>query len=339
MDKELREKIPVISFLMMIEVLLYHCESPDSALAVSMLDLKLNTIIDSFVAGTPSFLCMCWFFSITAFLLFRNLSFQNLGSKIKTRVQTLLIPYLLWQIIYIIKSILQGNSWTAADMFGQIFLLRIWPPLGAFWYVYTVFLFALFFSPVLLLLFRNKELGWLSTFVLIILLYIFWDKLSIGNGRYHYTGNIKSHFPSYVIGAYCGRLYQEKDPGLILRCLAGFLLAGAMLDGPISSFLYIVTCAVLPMLILYLLPVPEWSKNRSVYRCTFLIYATHQSLISLFMGPIRQMLYAMIPSVTVSNLFGRILCIFLIIAVNMGIHAVLSHFTPRTLKLLTGGRC
>ena len=130
MNKELREKIPVISFLMMMEVLLYHCESPSNELAVSALDLKLNTAIDNLVTGVPSLLCMSWFFAITGFLLFRNLSFQNLGSKMKTRVRTLLVPYLLWQAIYIIKSILQGNEWTLEDMFGQVFLLRIWPPLG-----------------------------------------------------------------------------------------------------------------------------------------------------------------------------------------------------------------
>ena len=339
MNKELREKIPVISFLMMMEVLLYHCESPDNALAVSALDLQLNTAINNFIIGVPSFLCMSWFFGLTGFLLFRNLSFRNLGSKMKTRVQTLLVPYLLWQIIYIIKSILQGNSWTAADMFGQVFLLRIWPPLGAFWYVYTVFLFAVLFSPILLLLFKNKKVGWFSVLALILLLYIFWDSLYVGNGRYHYTGNIKQHFPAYVIGAYCGSIYLEDDRGPILRAVTGFLLAGALLDGLIEDLLFHMAIAVLPMLILFVLPVPEKLKNRAVYRCTFLIYATHQSLISLFMGPIRQTLYSLIPSAAVSNLGGRILCILLIIAVNMGIRALMSRFTPRTLKVLTGGRC
>ena len=324
---------------MMVEVLLYHCESPDNALAVSTLDLKLNTAIDSFITGVPCILCMSWFFALTGFLLFHNLSFQNMGSKMKTRVRTLLVPYLLWQVIYIIKSVLQGNSWTAPDIFGQIFLLRIWPPLGAFWYIYTVFLFALILSPILLLLFKNKKVGWFSVLSLIILLYIFWEYVHIGNGRYHYTGNIKMHFPAYVIGAYCGNLYREDHREEILRCVAGLLLAGALLDGLIEKLMFNMTIAVLPMLILFLIPVPAWSKNRSVYRCTFLIYATHQSLISLFMGPIRQGLYSLFPSAAISNLFGRILCVLLIIAFNMGIHAVMNRFAPRTLKVLTGGRC
>ena len=147
------------------------------------------------------------------------------------------------------------------------------------------------------------------------------------------------HFPAYVIGAYCGSLHQKAGRDGILRCVAGFLAAAALLDGLVENLLYNMTIAVLPMLILFLIPVPEWSKNRSVYRCTFLVYATHQSLISLFMRPIRQTLYFLIPSAAVANLFGRIFCILLIIAVNMGIHALMSRFTPRTLKVLTGGRC
>jgi ABC-type methionine transport system permease subunit len=85
--------------------------------------------------------------------------------------------------------------------------------------------------------------------------------------------------------------------------------------------------------------VPERWKNRYVYRCSFLIYATHQSIISVSINRIWQVLYAVFHSVFAANLFGRILCILLIIAVNMGIHAVMSRFTPRTLRVLTGGRC
>ena len=337
-NKELRENIPVISFLMMIEVIQYHCESPDPSLAVSALDMKLSNIVTDFVNGVPCGLCMSWFFSITAFLLFRNLSFQNLGSKLKARVKTLLVPYILWQIIYLVKSILQGNSWTVADAFGQIFLLRLWPPLGAFWYVYAVFLLSLL-SPILLILFQNKKIGWFAAATLILLLYFCWDLLYIGNGRGHYTGNIKMHFPAYVIGAYCGNVYDDKQKDSVLRPVAGFLLVGALFNIYIPNFLHNMSISVLPMLILFLIPMPESWKNRSVYRCAFLMYATHQSIISVSISRIWQVLYTAFHSVFAANLFGRILCLLLIIAVNMGIHALMSRYTPRTLRVLTGGRC
>ena len=337
-NRELREKIPVISFLMMIEVMLYHCESPDNALAVNALDLKLNNAITNFVTGVPCVLCMSWFFAITGFLLFRNLRFQNLGSKLKTRVRTLLIPYLLWQIIYLVKSILQGHTWTAEDIFGQIFLLRIWPPLGAFWYVYAVFLLALL-SPIFLLLFKNKRVGWASVMVIVLFFHLFQFQPRAEVRHYDYIGNITGHLPSYLIGAYCGSISTEKDIDKILRPVVGFLLTAALLDGLVQKLMYNMTVAVLPMLILFLIPVPEYSKNRYVYRCTFLMYATHQSLISLSLGRIRSILYALFPSAAFSNLFGSMLCILLIIAVNVAVCKLMSRFAPRTLQILTGGRC
>lgn len=339
MSKALQEKIPVISFLMMCEVMLYHCESPDNALAVNSADLWWNQFFTGLITGPLCLLCMCWFFAITGFLLFRNLSFQTLGKKLKTRVQTLLIPYLLWQIIFIIKSILQGNSWTLKEMFTQTFLLRLWPPLGVFWYVYTVFLFSLL-SPVLLVLFRSKKTAWLSVAALIILLYVFWDQLYIGNGERHYTGNIKSFFPAYLIGAFYGHIYNDSSVQQKLKFAVGFLLAAVFLDDVVGRKLLInMTLSVLPMLMLFLLPVPEWSKNKKLYRLNFLIYATHPSIISLSIHPIRTFVLAVVPFISAANILGRILCILLIIAVNAAIHAVMKRFAPRTLNLLTGGRC
>ncbi len=338
MSRDLQEKIPVISFLMMCEVVFYHCESLDSALAVNSSDIWWNQLFNDIFTGPLCLLCMCWFFAITGFLLFRNLSFHTLGRKLKSRVQTLLIPYLLWQIIFIIKSILQGNSWTVGEMFAQTFLLRLWPPLGVFWYVYTVFLFALL-SPIFLLLFHDKKTAWLSVAILIVLLYVFWDQLYIGNGKYHYTGNIKSFFPAYLIGSFYGHIHNDSSVHQKLKYTVGFLLVAAFLDGIVEKLMFNMTLSVLPMFMLFLLPVPEWSKNRKLYCLNFLIYATHPSIISLSINPIRTFVMHIIPYASAANILGRILCMLLIIAVNAAIHAVMNRFAPRTLRLLTGGRC
>lgn len=338
MQKDLSEKIPVISFLMMCEVMLYHCESPSNALAVNSVDLWWNQFFTNIIIGPISGLCMGWFFAITGFLLFRNLTFSNLGRKLKSRVMSLLIPYVLWQIIYIIKSLCQGNSWTFSSAFAQIFLLRIWPPLGAFWYVYAVFLLALL-SPVFLCLFKTEKTGWLSTATLIVLLYVFWSSIRIGNGKMHYTGNIKSYFPAYVIGAFYGHIFDDSAIQEKLKYAVGFLLVGVLLDKAVSNLLANMALAVLPMLILFLLPVPDFSKNRKLYHLSFLIYATHQSIISLSIDRIRALILYITPYISIANIVGRILCIILIIAVNAVIHAFMSRFTPKTLNLLTGGRC
>ena len=228
--------------------------------------------------------------------------------------------------------------WTLSKMFTQTFLLRLWPPLGAFWYIYTVFLLALL-SPIFLILFKTEKIGWFSSIALILMLYIFWSHLCIGNGNAHYTGNIKAFFPSYVIGAFFGHIYDDSTIQKKIKYAVSFLLVAVLLDDNISFLLHKMAISVLPILMLLLLPVPEWCKRRNVYRLTFLMYATHQSIISLSIGKIRDFIHAIVPYVSIVNIMGRILCLFLIIAVNAGIHAVLRRFVPKALKLLTGGRC
>ncbi len=241
-------------------------------------------------------------------------------------------------MIYIVKSIIQGNSWTLRQMFEQTFLLRLWPPLPSFWYIYAVFLLSLL-SPVFLILFNNEKIGWVSSAALIVLLYVFWSKIHIGNGQLHYTGNIKSFFPAYVVGAFYGHIYDNNTIQHNLKYIATFLLVGVLLSSAVHDLLANMTVAVLPMLILFVMPVPEWMKNRKLYRLNFLIYATHLAGISLTNARVRNFLLSIIPYVSIANILGRIICILLIIAVNIAVHALMTRFTPRTLKLLTGGRC
>lgn len=335
--KEYSEKIPVIQFLMLLEVMLYHLELMPIREPVSGFDSWLNQLNSDIIWGELTQLCMSWFFAITAFLLFRNLSFHNLGTKLISRVKTLLVPYTLWCLIYVVKSIFQGNSWTLRQVFEQTFLLRVWPPMPAFWYIYAVFLLSLL-SPIFLILFRNEKIGWVSSATVIVLLYVFWSNIHIGNGYPHYTGNIKSFFPAYVVGAFYGHIYDDSTIQRKLKYMAAFLVVGILLTPAVENLLSHMAIAIMPMFILFVVPVPEWMKNRKLYRLNFLIYATHQAIISLTNARIRNVLLSMIPYVSIANILGRILCILVIIAVNFGIHALMSRFTPKTLKLLTGGR-
>ena len=323
---------------MMCEVMLYHCESPSNELAVNAADLWWNQLITNIITGHLAMLCMSWFFGITAFLLFRNLSFQNMGTKLLTRVKTLLVPYLLWQVIYIIKAFFQGNPWTFKRIITHVFLLRTWPPLPSFWYVYAVFLLSLL-SPIFLFLFRNRKIAWFTISAMIVLLYAFWYSIDIHNGKTNYTGNIKSFFPAYLIGAFYGHIYDEHTFQDHIKYIVGFVLVGVFLGYMVDNLLGKMVIAVLPMLILFFLPVPQWARGQKLFRLNFLIYATHQAVISLSIDRIRHMIIAIVPYVAIANILGRILCILTIILVNVVIHAFMTRFMPKTLNLLTGGRC
>lgn len=112
MDKKMSRRITIVTFVMTCVIVLYHSLFGDSNLAVSPGDAQLN---DSFLyyLEQVAVLAMSWFFMITGFLLYRDLTMKNYLEKIKRRVFSLLLPYLLWQTIFFIKCLLLGEEgWT-----------------------------------------------------------------------------------------------------------------------------------------------------------------------------------------------------------------------------------
>ena len=333
MDQELRDRIPILNFLFMMEVVLYHCESPSNTLAVNSVDLWCNSFITNFVAlmGGP---CMSSFFCVTGFLLFYGMNFHNYGQKLKKRVSGILVPYVLWQMIFLLKSILQGNHWTILGVVLKVFMLQFWPPLGAFWYLYAVFLLALI-SPLFLLLFRNEKIAGFIPPVLIVLLRL-WEKYYYIN--FGYLGNTILYFPAYIIGCYLGNSYDRYSDRERLRYLLSFILLGVIFNGVFNDFLTEMTLETFSAALLFLFPVKSWMKNRRVYSLSFLILAIHQSVISVSVYRIRALTAKLIPYVFVSNLTGRIIGILLSIGAAAALRVIMKKFAPKTLNVLTGGR-
>lgn len=61
-------------------IVFYHCNY--SGKPFGSFDGKAIGIVDS-SAEALAFVAMCWFFSISGFLLFRNLTFKNYAEKLK----------------------------------------------------------------------------------------------------------------------------------------------------------------------------------------------------------------------------------------------------------------
>lgn len=85
----------------------YHCGSPDNP--INTFDFKWNNFISS-VFNSLATLAMSYFFTVTGFLLFYSLSLKNYVLKIKKRIFSLLTPYLVWQVLIVIKTIMKGGG-------------------------------------------------------------------------------------------------------------------------------------------------------------------------------------------------------------------------------------
>ena len=100
--KKMSSTIKSVGFIMTLIIVFYHCNYRGEPFG--SFDGKAIGIIDS-SAEALAFVAMCWFFSISGFLLFRNLTLKNYAEKLKKRAVSLLVPYFIWEFAAVVPLI------------------------------------------------------------------------------------------------------------------------------------------------------------------------------------------------------------------------------------------
>ena len=340
MDKRISSNIKIFSFVVSCFMVLFHAGMYDNSNAINQFDRELSELIN-YDYKLLAFFGLSFFFSVTGFLLFYGLNYRNYLKKIERRVHSLLIPYLIWQALVLIKDLCIGRRYEILDVLLRTFGLELWPLNGPLWYVYVVFLLALLLSPVLLLMFSSKRSAWISTFAMLILIR-FLKQTSIEPVRivvsYGLFSRILTYLPAYMIGAYYGRFYEKnRMPESMVYSLA-VVLFSYLLDFKISGFFTDMVVMTLPMVLIFIFPSIPKLENRKIYDYTFLIYALHHPFIVDLKGFIDEGL-AWIPiPVTILNIFEHMLILAASVLLAAGLSKLLEKLSPKILAVLTGGR-
>ena len=340
MDKRISSNIKIFSFVVSCFMVLFHAGMYDNSNAINQFDRELSELIN-YDYKLLAFFGLSFFFSVTGFLLFYGLNYRNYLKKIERRVHSLLIPYLIWQALVLIKDLCIGRRYEILDVLLRTFGLELWPLNGPLWYVYVVFLLALLLSPVLLLMFSSKRSAWISTFAMLILIR-FLKQTSIEPVRivvsYGLFSRILTYLPAYMIGAYYGRFYEKnRMPESMVYSLAVVLFA-YLLDFKSSGFFTDMVVMTLPMVLIFIFPSIPKLENRKIYDYTFLIYALHHPFIVDLKGFIDEGL-AWIPiPVTILNIFEHLLILAASVLLAAGLSKLLEKLSPKILAVLTGGR-
>ena len=339
MDKRISSNIKIFSFVVSCFMVLFHAGMYDNSNAINQFDRELSELIN-YDYKLLAFFGLSFFFSVTGFLLFYGLNYRNYLKKIERRVHSLLIPYLIWQALVLIKDLCIGRRYEILDVLLRTFGLELWPLNGPLWYVYVVFLLALLLSPVLLLMFSSKRSAWISTFAMLILIR-FLKQTSIEPVRivvsYGLFSRILTYLPAYMIGAYYGRFYEKnRMPESMVYSLAVVLFA-YLLDFKISGFFTDMVVMTLPMVLIFIFPSIPKLENRKIYGYTFLIYALHHPFIVDLKGFIDEgMAWIPIP-VTILNIFEHMLILAVSVLLAAGLSKLLEKLSPKILAVLTGG--
>ena len=343
MKTELSEKFRYLGFIMTCAMVLYHCPIVENLPAVGALDHFAKVSIDTVIRGSVN-LIMAYFFSVTGFLLFRNFRMKDYPEKIKKRVFSLLIPYILWQLIFaVIDTVFKFEPVGFAEFLQRSFLLQRWPVDAALWYVYAVFLLALL-SPVVLLIIRKKSIGWIA---ILLVLAISSARLKIEIPvfktilHYGYVENILVFLPAYLMGAFYGYHFKDASSGCLSYLLSALLLA-VLTEGIIEGFALNTAVLIVPLALIYLLPPVPFLENRKIYRLSFLMYALHQPLMWKLQAPVFNLysgtIYKLIPFATAASIITRLVFLAVVIGLAALIHFIFSKLSPRFLAMLSGGR-
>ena len=344
MKTAVQNRISWIRGILCVLVIYVHCQNTDWFNAASA------PWIASMERGAASLftaIAVPGFFFLSGYLFFRNFTPDQLGRKLKSRVFTLLIPFLLWNLIYYFIELALRNLPLTAGLFdGSVVPFTVKEILlAAFNYKYNpVFWFMQFLivytalTPLIWLALKNRIAGLCvlaGVFISVFLL-----SLLKPEGFWRIPYEMLQFFPAFLGGAYASihllKLFEEKNVPVyvsLLSALLGIALHVWNLLAPSLLSEELVRLLTGPLLWFALSRIP-FGHPMAWMRFTFFFYAAHHLLAHL----INKLASVVLGT---NMVIGGILFVVLpwvIIPVLYGIGLLFERFIPPAAKLLGIGK-
>lgn len=306
--------------------------------------IGVNNVTDYlFVHGVGVFaqLGVPMFFFISSLLFYKGLTTKDIGMKLQRRCKTLLVPYILWNILFVaIHWIMTHVSAISSMMNMQAVPSDIWgltlsvidSKYTPLWFVKNLMIYCCL-APVLLLLLRNK---------------LIFSVCVLGSIAYNMLVEVRYesiwHWMSiYMIGAFVGYygLYRITPPRNVKKILA-------MCSIVLFVILYILAFNDNKLLFLYRIITPlliwggydsimeKWTlglfEERQWMHGTFFIYCTHFFVINIF----QKIVFKVLPH---SHIFIDVMQVVTPIVVFALLAYIATKLQKNKIyKLMTGGR-
>ena len=331
-----RNKITFLNIVLTFMIVVLHAKSPER-FGMQVEDYPVINAISMFCrVATPLF------FFVSSLLFFKGCTFDDLERKYKSRIHSLLVPYILWNIIFVAIFFVLAHVPVFASKMHLGSILNspkeiIMAILNSYhtdlWFVKDLMFYSLL-APVFLILFRNKRL---SFFFLILLLAI----AVLLEPEYK---SMLRWAPIYQMGAMCGYYWNDQFVGPFLYgkhsrtfiCGAIIILIGTyLLSLWKNSDIYIIYTS--PLLIWVIVDGTLYKaiknlKIRQWMSFMFFVFCTHhfllnvlQKIIVLCCEPSRSVIF-------LTYILSPTICVLILIKIA----EVFSRY--RFYKVLTGGR-
>ncbi len=349
----------VVSFLrfpLIVAVIFIHCN-----LMVKNPELETMPVFYFLVYITMKLVCIAvpLFFFISGFLFFKEgvFNFALYKKKLKSRFHTVLIPYLLWNIIYFVilgvMQLIKPDTLVIlhkhiADFRWQDYLWIFWDIsqitglyddqraclVGAFWFLQCLFILFLV-SPILYYIIR-----YLRHFTLLIVgILYFTDFIP------EMPGIQCNAIVYYMLGAYCSItridfiIIIKKIPvqvHIILMISAIFISYWLNENDMVYNITDLFIQAAVFAITAYMIESRHWKENRYLVSSVFFVFAIHR----LFSAALMTVSCYLIPSIgnEVFLYLYYILMVLLTVLASLAVYQVSKRYLPRTTNILNGRR-
>jgi len=349
LDKRFWKKKALVTFLLSILVFFIHNSSfynysnAEGALSAA------NGFLAHVVRYTLTEFSVPLYFIISGALFFRNYSSDQYVSKLKSRVRTLLIPYLMWNVIWLLFDIVTSYTFISNYFLGREkyelstinVLLSIFhhKSNGPFWFLFDLIFFVLL-TPVIDFLTRTKRRSIITITAAVTLCLMGWGLPS--QIFFQHTAHVY-YFIGVLVGKY-GLAYFAQPSSLRMRVVSLLVLFVYGIhntffynhvSGPLREALLIVQFVLCSWAFWNVCDwVPDDSIAHRFSDCSFAVYAMHANLGAV----ITKLLYLLLPKSDYFAIINFLLTILLTLLFVKLFCVILRKIMPRLYALLMGSR-
>lgn len=291
------------------------------------------------------------FFMISGFLFFRNANTINdVKSKMRRRVDTLLIPYLIWNLIYYGLYMLR-NPGTGLDIAMIVDAAFNYTYNPAFWFIFQLILLVII-SPILFYILNDNK--YIVLFLILISLSVIceFDLPYINEDAIIY----------YFSGAIFSKLYNKNKVSFISKKYFVFTLIAFLVSFILNRWTYrmiytnlsfrtifiwttILTRLVAGFAIFYFVDLFfKYEKVPAFMENTFFLYATHYMIVKAIIIGMKYIEYKFLITILPNNAIEIFeIVVFIIspvvcVAINYYLSRYLKKRNPKVYAYLSGNR-
>lgn len=117
-EADFRKKIIWFTFAFSILVVWTHSFNAELFMGATKAGDRIYEI-ESFFGETAAQIAVPGFFMLSGYLFYRNFTWKKLGSKWKSRIRSVLVPYLLWNGLYYLGYVIGSHLPAVGDLMGK----------------------------------------------------------------------------------------------------------------------------------------------------------------------------------------------------------------------------